>query len=102
MPKWKTQKKLAVFPPGLDALYRRIIDQICNFEDTEDTALCKHILAIVSIVYRPITLDELAALVDTLNDFSGDYDAPAELVGLCSSFLTLRNRTNLLCPSVCQ
>jgi len=92
-PGWKTQKKLAVFPPGLSALYRRMMDQICNFEDTEDTALCKDILAIVSIVYRPITLDELAALVETLDGVSGNYEALAEIVGLCGSFLALRERT---------
>jgi hypothetical protein len=90
---WKTQVKLTVFPPGLDSIYRGMMDHICQFEDTEDTALCKHILAIISVVYRPITLDELAALVDTLDGVSGDYEALAEIVGLCGSFLTLRNRT---------
>ncbi|EAQ85350.1 hypothetical protein CHGG_09364 [Chaetomium globosum CBS 148.51] len=69
------------------------MDQICNFEDTEDSALCKDILAIVSVVYRPITLDELTALVDTLDGVSGDYEALAEIVGLRGSFLTLRERT---------
>ncbi|KAK4232906.1 NACHT domain-containing protein [Achaetomium macrosporum] len=93
IPGWKTQKKLAAFPPGLDALYRRMMDQICNFEDTEDTTLCKRILAIVSVVYRPITLDELTALVDTLEGVSGNYEVLAEIVGLCGSFLTLRERT---------
>ncbi|KAL2137636.1 hypothetical protein VTI28DRAFT_8723 [Corynascus sepedonium] len=92
-PAWKTQKKLAMFPPGLDALYRRMMNQISNFDDAEDTTLCKHILAIVSSVYRPITIDELVALVDTLDDVSGDDKALAEIIGLCGSFLTLRERT---------
>ena len=92
-PGWKTQKKLTVFPSGLDALYKRMMDQICNFEDTEDLALCKDILAIVSVVYRPITLDELTALVDMLDGVSGNYEALAEIVGLCGSFLTLREHT---------
>jgi hypothetical protein len=90
---WKVQKKLTAFPPKLDALYRRMMDQICNFEDTEDTTLCKDILAIVSVVYRPITLDELAALVDMPADMSSNYEALAETVELCGSFLTLRERT---------
>ncbi|KAL2137517.1 hypothetical protein VTI28DRAFT_9259 [Corynascus sepedonium] len=93
IPAWKTQKKLAMFPPGLDALYRRMIDQISHLEDIEDTTLCKDILAIVSSVYRPITLDELVALVDTLDDISGDYKALEDIVGLCGSFLTLREHT---------
>ncbi|KAK4153208.1 hypothetical protein C8A00DRAFT_43834 [Chaetomidium leptoderma] len=89
-PGWKAQKKLAAFPPGLNAFYRRMMDQICN---SEDAVLCKDILAIVSVVYRPITLDELTALVDALDGVSGDYEALAEIVGLCGSFLTLHKRT---------
>lgn len=92
-PAWKTQKKLTVFPPGLDALYRRMMDQMCNFEDGEDATLCKDILAIVSVVYRPITLDELVALVEALDDVRGNYEALTDIVGLCGSFLTLRERT---------
>ncbi|KAK4246559.1 WD40-repeat-containing domain protein, partial [Corynascus novoguineensis] len=76
----KTQKKLAEIPPGLDAFYRRMIDQISNLEDTEDTTLCQRILAIISVVYRPIMLDELAALVDTLERVSSDCEDLEELV----------------------
>ena len=91
-PKWKVPNKLAAFPPGLDALYRQMMDQICS---SDDAPLCKSILAVVSAVHRPITLDELAALVEELDDanLSGDYEALAEMVGLCGSFLTLREHT---------
>ncbi|KAK4232822.1 NACHT domain-containing protein, partial [Achaetomium macrosporum] len=75
-PGWKVQKKLTAFPPGLDALYRRMMDDICK---SEDAGLCKDILAIVAVVYRPLTLDELSVLVDTLGGVSGDYDALAEI-----------------------
>lgn len=64
-----------------------------NICKSEDAAPCKDILAIVSVVYRPITLDELTALVDTLDNVSSNYKALAEIVGLCGSFLTLRERT---------
>jgi hypothetical protein len=87
---WKAQNKLTAFPPGLDALYRRMMDQICNSDDTE---LCKSILAVVSVVYRPITLEELASVVDMPDGVSGDYEALAEIIGLCGSFLTLRECT---------
>ena len=70
-----------------------MMDQICNFKDIEDQALCKDILAIVSVIYRPITLDELTTLVDTLNGVSSNYEALAEIIGLYGSFLTLRERT---------
>jgi hypothetical protein len=37
IPGWKAQKKLTAFPPGLDALYRRMMDQICNSDDAKRT-----------------------------------------------------------------
>ena len=92
IPAWKTKKKLATFPPGLDTFYRRMMDQIKGLEDAEDTELCKKVLAVVSTVYRPITLDELPCLVDMSEDVSGD-EALSEIVTLCGSFLTLRERT---------
>ncbi|TGO07686.1 hypothetical protein BTUL_0253g00020 [Botrytis tulipae] len=90
IPKWKVLQKLTAFPPGLDALYRRMLDQII---DSEDAELCKSILAVVSAVYRPVTLDELVALVDMPDGVASDYEALSEIIGLCGSFLTLRERT---------
>ena len=87
---WKTQKKLTAFPPGLDAVYKRMIDQI---RESEDFDLCKHILAVASAIYRPVTLDELASFVEMPDGVSNDYEALPEIVGLCGSFLTLRERT---------
>jgi hypothetical protein len=87
---WKAQNKLTTFPPGLDAVYRRMMDQI---RDSEDYDLCKHILAVVSAVYRPVTLDELVSFVNIPNGVSSNYEALSEIIGLCGSFLTLRERT---------
>jgi hypothetical protein len=87
---WETEKMLTAFPPGLDALYKRMINQIVKSRQFE---LCRSILAVVSVVYRPITLDELASLVDLPPQSSGDYKALAEIIGLCGSFLTLQERT---------
>ncbi|KAK5657213.1 hypothetical protein OQA88_3271 [Cercophora sp. LCS_1] len=89
---WKAQKRLTAFPPGLNALYRRMMDQICNLEDLDDADLCKSILGVVSTARRPITLDELATFVDMPKEASTDYEV-AEIIGLCGSFLTLRKRT---------
>jgi hypothetical protein len=87
---WKAQEKLTMFPPGLDALYRRMIEKI---RDSEDAELCKRILAVVSAVYRPVTLDELACFVEMPDGVSGNYEALSEIIGLCGSFLTLQERT---------
>ena len=86
---WETDKMLTAFPPGLDALYKRMLDQI----HPRNAKLCKSILAVVSVVYRPITLDELASFVDMPPRSSGEYNVWEEIVGRCGSFLTLRDRT---------
>ena len=69
-----------------------MMKKICELKDSEDTKLCKSILAIMSAVRRPITLDKLVAFVDVLGEVSADYEVLAEIIGLCGSFLTLRER----------
>ncbi|OBT59970.1 hypothetical protein VE03_10641, partial [Pseudogymnoascus sp. 23342-1-I1] len=86
---WEAEKMLTAFPPGLDALYKRMLDQI----NPRTAKLCTNILATVSFVYRPITLDELASFVDMPLRSSSDYKVWEEIVGRCGSFLTLRDRT---------
>ncbi|KAM5353453.1 hypothetical protein ACJ41O_000103 [Fusarium nematophilum] len=80
-----TLNTLKSFPPGLDSLYDRMIAHI---GDSEDAGLCREVLAISSVVYRPITLDELKVLVKSLEDL--DQDDLEEIIRSCGSFLTLR------------
>ncbi|KAH7471855.1 Vegetative incompatibility protein [Fusarium oxysporum f. sp. matthiolae] len=79
-----TLAKLKSFPPGLDSLYKRMMECIC---DSYDADLCKQILAIASVVYRPVTLKELTSLVEPLQDLDDDLH---EIIESCGSFLTLR------------
>ncbi|KAI4264906.1 MAG: hypothetical protein L6R42_000020 [Xanthoria sp. 1 TBL-2021] len=81
-------KKLAVFPPGLDDLYKRMLQQI---RKTDDAELCTQVLAAITLVYRPMLLKELVALVEPLEDIANDLEL-REIIGLCSSFLTLREQ----------
>jgi hypothetical protein len=90
IPRWKVLAKLKAFPPGLDALYDQMMQHI---RISEDADLCKHILALVTAVYRPITLDELACLSEKLEDVVDDLDSVRYIVGLCGSFLTIRGST---------
>ncbi|PVH69914.1 HET-domain-containing protein [Cadophora sp. DSE1049] len=90
VPSWKTLAKLTEFPPGLDLLYQRMLSHICNSDDVD---LCKHILAITSIVYRPITLTELTSFVKTLENMADDHVSLVIIIGLCGSFLALRETT---------
>ncbi|KAH8600212.1 WD40-repeat-containing domain protein [Bisporella sp. PMI_857] len=90
VPRWKTLAKLNEFPPGLDSLYQRMMSQICNSDDVD---LCKQILAITSIVYRPITLTEITSFVKTLENMADDHESLVVIIGLCGSFLVLRETT---------
>jgi hypothetical protein len=90
IPRWKVLAKLEAFPPGLDALYNRMMQQITSSDDAD---LCTRILALIAIVYRPITLDELTYLCEPLEDMADNLASVQQIVGLCSSFLTIRSGT---------
>jgi hypothetical protein len=90
IPRWNVRAKLNTFPPGLDSLYERMMGQIC---DSNNSTLCKRILASIATVYEPITLFELTSLLETLEDVSDDLDSLQEIIGLCGSFLTIRKYT---------
>jgi hypothetical protein len=66
------------FPSGLNALQRQMIDQICVSEDAE---LCKRILAVVTAVYQPVTVDGLSCLVEMLGG-AFNSESLIEVVGL--------------------
>ena len=59
---------------------------------SDDTELCTCILATAAIVHRPLVLEELAVLVDGFEDVT-DMESIQEVIGLCGSFLTLREGT---------
>ncbi|KAJ5609538.1 NACHT nucleoside triphosphatase [Penicillium herquei] len=67
--RWRTLSVLNTLPLGLYGLYRRMINHII---DSEDATLCKQILAIVSTVYRPLTLSELTSFADLPEEFLND------------------------------
>lgn len=90
VPKRNAIKKLNTFPPGLDSLYERMMLQISTSDDAD---VCKQILGTAAIAYRPLTLQELIALVETFDDMADDLPSIREIVGLCGSFLTLRGDT---------
>ena len=50
-------------------------------------------LALAAILYRPVTIPELIALVQPLEDLADDLELVREIVSLCGSFLTLREDT---------
>jgi NACHT domain len=90
IPGWKAKQKLTSFPPELNSLYKRMMDQIRNSEDAD---LCNRILAVVSAVYRPLTLNELMSFIEMPGGVFSEYEALSEIIKLCGSFLTLRKQT---------
>ena len=72
IPRWNTLEKLNAFPPGLDSLYQRIIEQICNSKNAD---LYKRILTLTAIVYRSITLKELTSLIKIFKDISDNLES---------------------------
>ncbi|KAI1030016.1 hypothetical protein LB504_010443 [Fusarium proliferatum] len=83
--KYHTRNRLEAFPKGLDPLYKRMMEYISSLHDAE---ICKDILALASVVYRPVTLTELKTLLGSqYEDEDGDLQ---DVIGCCGSFLTLR------------
>jgi hypothetical protein len=86
IPRWSVLAKLNSYPSSLDSIYERMMQQIrCS----DDADLCKQILATTAIVYRPITIEELATLTEGLEDMVNDHESLEEIIALCGSFLTI-------------
>lgn len=86
-----TSQKLHEFPPGLHSVYARMMTQIHQLGDVNAES-CYQILAIVLLVYRPLTLAELGCLVKSLDSNPADTELIYKAIGLCGSFLTIRDK----------
>ena len=90
IPKWETLIALETYPPGLEPLYQRMLQLICDFQDSK---LLKRILGLTTLVYRPITLGEVTSLMHLPDGFAENPIWLEELVKKCGSFLTVREGT---------
>ena len=66
------------------------MEYISNLDDAN---LCKRVLASIAIIYWPITLKELATLIEALKDITNDLELLREIISLCRLFLTMRDNT---------
>lgn len=82
---WDVMKTLRTFPPGLDPLYGRMMERMCDSRSSEK---CKEVLAIATLAYQPLNLAELKTLSLSIKDFRKQQ--LERIVGLCGSFLTIR------------
>ncbi|KAI1772254.1 hypothetical protein F4818DRAFT_180658 [Hypoxylon cercidicola] len=90
--RWEVRDELKTFPPGLNPLYRQMLMDIHRSGEAD---LCRQILSIVSLVYRPITLEELETFVDIPDNAVHNDESLADIIGHCGSLLSLRGRTIL-------
>ncbi|PYH44153.1 uncharacterized protein BP01DRAFT_424449 [Aspergillus saccharolyticus JOP 1030-1] len=89
---WDVKDHLEEFPAGLDELYMRMLSRVMALRRNSAT-ICTSILGITTTVYRPITLSELMAYVDLPQEITDDMQSLKKLIGLCGSFLALREDT---------
>lgn len=88
VPQWNAITELSTFPPGLDGLYGRMLDRL---NSSGDAGRCRRMLAIASVVRRPLALQELLLFVDGLQRDKNPLKTLRGIVGLCGSFLFLRD-----------
>ena len=88
--KWNVLERLTQFPPGLDSLYERMLQQITESDSAD---MCLRVLAVSAVLYRPVTVAELVVLTKQLAGLVDDLESVRKIIGLCGSFLTLREDT---------
>jgi hypothetical protein len=87
IPQRHVRRKLHEFPPGLDALYARMMVQI---EESDDVEYCKAVLATVALALRPLTLPELGLIADLPEEISSSIEDIADIARRSGCFLTIR------------
>lgn len=87
---WEVFEALKELPPGLDKLYRRMMQKV---HGSKHGNLLEQVLALLTAVRRPIVLEELASLDKTLEAFVDYCRSPEKIIRQYSSFLVLRERT---------
>lgn len=78
------------FPGGLNNLYGRMLENIESNTRSSDKELCKHVLAVTSVMKRHVSLQELCSIMASSDHFDGEPKTLESLVRCCGSFLNIR------------
>ncbi|KAG8166200.1 hypothetical protein KVR01_004752 [Diaporthe batatas] len=81
------------FPRGLENLYGRMLEHIESDTRDSDKGLCKHILAVASVMRRHVSLEELCSIMEFSTHFDGELDTLKSSVRYCGSFLNIQHGT---------
>lgn len=92
VPRYMALSCLKMFLPGLESFYASMAQHMRS-PDRADGDLLEQILGVVTLVFRPLTVIELKALIDLPEDVSDDFDPLQDMIGRCGSFLTIREQT---------
>lgn len=77
-------------PTGLNELYNRMSNRIQQHTE-RNSKICRLLLAVVTIAYRPLLLAELGSLCRIPGQNLVLVENTRRLVGMCGSFLTIRD-----------
>jgi hypothetical protein len=88
VPLYRTREVLRELSPGLDPLYERMMTHIKG-QDARTVGYCEEILRTITLAFRPLQLEELAATTGLPKDWFRDVRAVVDLVSRCGSFLTV-------------
>ncbi|KAK6725305.1 hypothetical protein SNK04_004110 [Fusarium graminearum] len=83
---WQILEILEDLPSGLRDLYRRMMQEI---KDSSHASQCRDILAVTTLVYRPLSLAELSSSAKSLSQHSTRLDALKRQVLRCKGFLVI-------------
>lgn len=86
-----TMVTLGKFPASLESLYERMMEQIEGNETKEDVLDCIGILCFVTAALRPVSTFEIGYLANVSDNLANDPQSAEQLVGLCGSFLFIRD-----------
>jgi hypothetical protein len=83
-------RKLKSIPLGLKPFYERMMSGI---RESEDAETCRCVLATTAILFRPVVIQELIAIVEPLKEFADHLETVREIIQLCGSFLIMEEDT---------
>jgi hypothetical protein len=86
---WDILEVLKEIPAGLQQLYDRMMRQIQQLKH-RSAAFCRLVLSTTTLAFRPLHLLELGILPDLPGGVSNNVDGITKIIGLCGSFLTIR------------
>ncbi|RYP65653.1 hypothetical protein DL771_008205 [Monosporascus sp. 5C6A] len=87
---WEVLQVVEEVPPGLNELYRHMVDQIQRLQK-RNPEFCRLILSAASVAYRPLHLAEIAVLSGIPNQISAKMENVGRIIAMCGSFLTVRD-----------